>query len=180
MKSFVVTEVAQVEALASPIRSRILELLQESGDRSVAELAQILSASAAATHYHVDVLVRVGLAVESGRRRTGPRMERTYSAVANKIRISPREDSPEFSEALLNLAKSSVRKLEKDVVSAFEEQRVEDAVRITFQKGRIRKEDLPKLLSLLSEAAALLSEQGEGPQFVLRSFLIAVPEDAKK
>lgn len=157
-----------------------MDILRAGSERSVAELAQIIGISGAAAHYHVNRLVGVGLAVEAGQRRTGPRSERLYRAVSSKIRILPRTDSPEYMEALLDLALGAVRKLEREIEAAYHSpptKGTNSPVRITSRRGRVKMKDLPRLNALLDEAANLLEADTAtgGEIFTLRIFLVKTP-----
>lgn len=79
---------AMVQALAHPIRLRIVEALRE--PESPAHLARELGEPRQRVHYHVKELQRVGLLEQVGERRTGNFVENLYQAVASAFVISPR------------------------------------------------------------------------------------------
>ncbi len=177
-KPFVVTETEQIQALASPVRSQILDILRQGPDRSVSELAEMTGATGPATHYQVDRLAAAGLVLRAGKRRVGPRSESLFRAVSTKIRIQPKPDSPEYMEALLGLAMTAVRKLEREIGSAHQSarERLESPeVRVVGRTGHVQKEDLPRLYALLEEAAELIQFERRSPADVhlsLRAFAV--------
>src|SRR5437660_1105658 len=110
--TFVLTEARQVRALASPMRAQIMDLLRARGEMSVAELAKCMSASGSAIQYHIGILLKAGVVVSHGKRRTTQRSEAVYRAVSTKIQIAAKPNSPEYAQALLALGLASIRKLE--------------------------------------------------------------------
>src|SRR2546423_10308295 len=93
---FIVTKADQLRALASPVRSQIMDILRRGEEKSVSELAGLVGATGPATHYQVERLVDVGLVVRTGKRRVGPRSESVYRAVSTTIKIPVRPESAEY------------------------------------------------------------------------------------
>lgn len=156
---FVITETGQLRALASPVRSQIMDLLRQGEERSVAEMARLIGATGPATHYQVGRLLAVGLVVRSGKRRVGPRSEALYRAVSTKIKIIARPESPEYMVAFLALAMTSVRRLEREIIEAYNAlsgPQESPAVRMIERRGHVRAEDLPQLYAFLGAAAELI------------------------
>ena len=69
-----ITSLAEIEALSSPVRIRILR----HADRpiSVGELAERLGVPTTRLYYHVNLLAEVGLLVQVDERRSGARIEK--------------------------------------------------------------------------------------------------------
>jgi predicted ArsR family transcriptional regulator len=159
-----------------------MEILAQGEERSVSELAHMINASGAATHYHVDQLEQVGLVIRSGKRRIGPRAESLFRAVSTRIQIDHRSNSPEYMQALLDLALSKVHRLERDLVDAhaLSPQDPEiPAVRIITRRGSLKPEDVLRVRELLREAGDLLQpklgEIGAG-EFAIHAFLVRLPQ----
>jgi DNA-binding transcriptional ArsR family regulator len=176
---YVLSNVEQVRVLASPIRSAIMQTLCQGGERSVAELAESVGASGPATQYHVRMLLDVGLILFAGKRRAGQRSESVYRAVSDRITIPTKSDSPEFMQALLELALTTIRNLEKEVAQAYSfapsEGTDQRPVRILGRTGRLHPDLLPKLQGLLSEAVNLLEPSDSNPShplYTIRTFVI--------
>jgi DNA-binding transcriptional ArsR family regulator len=89
-KSRVVTveEPEQLQALAHPLRLRILEALREEG--SAATVARALGANRQNINYHLKELERVELVTKVGERRARNFVETLYRAVGNAFVVSPR------------------------------------------------------------------------------------------
>jgi DNA-binding transcriptional ArsR family regulator len=76
-----------LQALAHPLRVRVLEALREPG--SAAGVARAVGHSRQAVNYHLKELERAGLLRKVGERRTGNFIEARYQAVAGTIVVSP-------------------------------------------------------------------------------------------
>jgi DNA-binding transcriptional ArsR family regulator len=83
-----VTDLDALQALAHPIRLRILAELREPA--SAAAVARALGQPRQKVNYHVKELERAGLARLVGERRTGNLMESLYQATAATYMVSPR------------------------------------------------------------------------------------------
>jgi len=77
-KDFVVEERAQLEALASPKRVEIVDLVTAMGPCSAAEIAREMDVAADALYYHLKKLVGLGLLLEVGKRASTTRHETLY------------------------------------------------------------------------------------------------------
>lgn len=181
IEPFIVTEIRQVRALASPARSQIMDLLRQGGEKSVTELARGIGFSPPATHYQVQRLVEVGLAIRTGKRRVGPRSESLYRAVSSKIKIPAQPESPEFMDALLAFTMTSIRNLEREIVAAHKAtsspQHPAD-VKMLGRRGYIQPEDLSRLQELLSNALDLVNPAAHQPgdlPITLRMFVVQLP-----
>ena len=78
------TEIAQFEALANPIRMRILHA--SSQPITVAELAERLGTPKTRLYYHVNLLVDAGLLNQVDQRKSGARIERIFRIAARNFR----------------------------------------------------------------------------------------------
>jgi len=77
-RRFVVTDPHQMEALALPIRTEIVEMVAYLGPCSIRELAEMLGRKAPALTYHVRLLEERGLLLEAGTRGEGRSREVVY------------------------------------------------------------------------------------------------------
>lgn len=82
------TEPAAIEALAHPIRRRVLGALRTPD--SAAAVARAIGLPRQKVNYHLKELARVGLVRATGERRKGHLIEKLYEAVAGTFVVSPR------------------------------------------------------------------------------------------
>lgn len=87
-RAHVVADLPALQALTSPVRMRMLELLRE--PNSAAALARVLDEPRQKVNYHLKELERAGLVRPAGTRRRGAMTEQLYRAVANAFVVSPR------------------------------------------------------------------------------------------
>ncbi len=80
-----VTRPGQLEALANPIRARILRRARR--PVTVTELAEILDAPKTRLYYHVNLLVEEGMLEQIDQRKSGARIEKIYLRTASEYRI---------------------------------------------------------------------------------------------
>jgi predicted transcriptional regulator len=91
-KKLVITDEAQRAAMTSPARLEILEHLGLVGPATVRDLAERMERSPHALHYHVRRLVEVGLMVQTGSRKSGPRDQAVYDVVADRLEVDVDDD----------------------------------------------------------------------------------------
>ena len=77
----------QIEALASPLRARIIR--HAGRPVTVAELAERLDVPATRLYYHVNLLVEEGFLVQVDQRKSGARIERIYLRTAGDFQLDP-------------------------------------------------------------------------------------------
>lgn len=80
-----VTELGQLEALSSPIRSRILR--RAGRPVTVAELANMLDVPKTRLYYHVNLLVEEGMLEQVDQRKSGARIEKIYLRTASSYQV---------------------------------------------------------------------------------------------
>jgi len=83
----------QLRALASPVRQEIVDVLDSGGPIGVAAIAHALGRPPDALYYHVRHLLRVGLLVSAGRRRTRGREEELFDVAARPVALARRPDA---------------------------------------------------------------------------------------
>ena len=71
----------QVQALASPLRQDLLDVLETAGPLSIAELAERVGRPADSLYVHVRELLRVGLVVERERKKVGRHAYVVYDVI---------------------------------------------------------------------------------------------------
>ncbi len=97
---------AQIAALAAPLRAALVERLESQGPASVRELAEQLGVQPDALHYHVRLLVEIGLLERVGTRPTRRHDEALYALAHDRCRVAHAPSEPGNTEALTKLAKT--------------------------------------------------------------------------
>lgn len=83
-----VTDLAAAQAMLSPVRVRMLELMRT--PNSAAGLARVLDEPRQKLNYHLKELERAGFVTPAGERRRGAMTEQLYQSVATAFVVSPR------------------------------------------------------------------------------------------
>ncbi|MCA9697719.1 MAG: helix-turn-helix transcriptional regulator [Myxococcales bacterium] len=109
-----VRDPAQIEALASPLRQRILDRIEAAGPCSVAELAAALGRRADALYYHVRLLTGLGLLAEVGSRPTATSPEALFDLAHRRWHIAYEPASPRNAAALRKLTRQMLRQAAQD------------------------------------------------------------------
>jgi len=165
-RELLVSDEAQVRALASPVRQALVHRLRRGGPASVRELAEALGRPAAPLYFHVDKLLAAGLLVELERRPTGRRPEAVYGLVAERLRITRDRKDESWWRAVDGLIRSHLRALERRLAAALRSEELppggtgHGAARAHFCASRVRlgTADRRELTRRLEDLAAFLDE----------------------
>ena len=114
-------EPAELRAIASPPRQRLVSAFEALGDASVRELAAYLGRRPASLYFHLEKLMEAGLVVEVGSRPAAHRREQVYRLIARRLSLRGNLGDPEYGEALADLGRSIARASERDYVRAIED-----------------------------------------------------------
>ena len=117
-KIHVIKTVEELRALRSPIRIRVLNLLQKLGEASVSILADRIGIKTESLYYHVNVLLDIGLIELSRERETGRRPEAIYAPIAPHYRIDEKNKDPEFLRELVAMYRSQIRHADQAIEDA--------------------------------------------------------------
>ncbi|MGD8450540.1 MAG: helix-turn-helix domain-containing protein [Phycisphaerae bacterium] len=117
-KPLVLRRPAQVAALASPVRTRIVDVLAGEGSASVRELAAALGRPAEALYYHIRVLERHGLLVQHGKRQHKRRHETVYGLPAPRLLLDRSQRSPRYLDAVAKSCATLLRATARDYNAA--------------------------------------------------------------
>lgn len=108
-----ISQPAQLQVLASPLRQEILDLLARTGDAQVSEIASLLGRPADSLYYHLRELTRVGLVVSSRARANGRRGEMLFRAAQREptLRhdVSPRGNTPAVASIVASMLRLGIR-----------------------------------------------------------------------
>ena len=140
---------AQIEALSSPLRQRILDRLEARGPCSIRELAESLGRRPDALYYHVRKLVELELLVEQGTRATGSSPEALFDLRHRRWHIDYTPDGSARDEALRKLTRQLLRQAGRDFDTGLEQ---------IDARGRGRRRNLWPLRLEASLSAAELRE----------------------
>lgn len=105
---------AHIEALASPLRQRILDRLEALGPCSVRELAESLGRRPDALYYHVRMLEDIGLIRETESRPTTRSPEAVYDLAERRWHIAYAPEDRDNAAALRKLTRHLLRQAERD------------------------------------------------------------------
>jgi DNA-binding transcriptional ArsR family regulator len=100
---------AQLSALASPQRVRILELLLASAPASIKDVARQMGRPPASLYHHFALLQRAGLIVAKGTRGAGRTLEQLYAPAARAMRAKIDPNSSADRRALAKVAQAHTR-----------------------------------------------------------------------
>lgn len=114
---------AQLQAIASPPRQRLVAALEAIGPASVRELAEHLGRSAQSLYFHLRPLVACGLVEEAGERKRDRQTERIYRLVAVRLRIAGDVGDPDYRDAMAEMCRSVARAAERDYCRGLEAER---------------------------------------------------------
>lgn len=117
----VVTDSAQLKAMAHPLRTTVLDLLLERA-ATVSELATAVGRPKSTVAHHVGVLVDAGLVRVVWTRRVRAIDERYYGRTARVVAVGPLApklvDPPPWTNALTDAARESAQAHQKDTMRA--------------------------------------------------------------
>ena len=94
-----VSTVAQMEALTSPVRHQIHLAMEMLGACSVNELAARMGRVPETLYYHVRRLEKVGILEQVGSRVVSNREEAIYQLKGKRLRVDPSRTTPRFLKA---------------------------------------------------------------------------------
>ena len=94
-KPYDVRSLQQLQMLALPVRTEIVETVSCLGPCSVGDVARLLGAKRPAIHFHMRKLVRVGLLIEAGTRGEGRKRETLYRTPGFPIYVIYDRDDPQ-------------------------------------------------------------------------------------
>lgn len=174
-KLYLVKDPEQLRLLASPIRSRLFELLRLEGHMSASKLAKATEIDTALALYHLGLLKRAGLVVAEGKQRAGQRSEQVFAPVAREVRLRPDENSEEGRAAMRDVALSTIRSTKRDYLRAHELRSSGGGseINIVRRTTRISPEKLARARELLAELGALFSTPDEdGTTVAMSAFLL--------
>ncbi len=181
-----VTRPGQLEALANPIRSRILRRARQ--PITVAELAEVLDVPKTRLYYHVNLLVEEGMLEQVDQRKSGARIEKIYLRTAASYQVGEGlveaiGDARKAAEAMASVLFDPAR---AEVEDAFEQKLMGARANLPAEIGRTVVElsaadgvrFQQRLTELMRDLRAASSADGEHTYALTVAFVPIDVEDA--
>jgi hypothetical protein len=109
----------QLEAMALPIRTEIVEIVSCLGPCSIRDLARIMDRKRPLLHFHVARLVDVGLLSEAGERGEGTRREQLYRTLGGPLFVVYDRDDPFNVEMTVRYSKNVLARAQRQLAKSF-------------------------------------------------------------
>ncbi len=113
-----ITDPRQIEALASPVRQEIVDVVHATGPSSAGEIAEMLGRTQDGLYYHVRMLLGVGLLREVGSRETSRRDEALYDVPGRPLRLRYQPGDRRNAAAVTRTIRSMLRLAERNFARA--------------------------------------------------------------
>ena len=176
------SRVGQLEALASPVRMRILRYA--AAPITVAELAERIEVPQTRLYYHINQLVEEELLAQVDSRKSGARIERIYQRTAANYQLSPElaqsvGDDRKAAELAASLMLEPARvEVEDSIERLFRGEKPEGSfsrtvVRLSEEEFRQFKQ---RFEELISDFSANRSEDEDGKSIALTVALVPLEE----
>ncbi len=161
-----VSKVAQMEALTSPVRHQIHLVMEMLGACSVNELAERMGRVPETLYYHVRRLEKVGILERVGSRVVSSREEAIYQLKGKRLRVDPSQSSPRFLKARAKGCGSLLRFAQRAFVRAIERKAKrpllpKHGLRIQQATVRLSAANLSKLNERLDSLQDFLADADE-------------------
>ncbi|MBD3162435.1 MAG: helix-turn-helix domain-containing protein, partial [Candidatus Eisenbacteria bacterium] len=118
--TYIVRRPSQIQALATPTRLEIVEMLQVHGAASISEIAESLGRRPDSLYYHVRILQKVGLLQETAKRPRNRTYEAVYDLPGRPLKIDYRLSDRRIRKGLVRLISSLLRNTARDFHRAVE------------------------------------------------------------
>lgn len=158
-----ISTVAQMKALASPVRHQIHLAMEMLGACSIRELASRMGREPATLYYHVNMLERAGIVIRSGVRGVGRQEEAIYELAEKQVRVDMTQRSPQFKNAMARGCGALLRYAERTFIAALKNEATiktgkATELRIAQVNVRLTKKTLLEINRRLDEVQAYIDE----------------------
>lgn len=166
-----ITSSAAFEALSSPLRQELIDTLHAcGGEASAGDLADQLGRPVDGLYYHLRLLVKCKLIVETQVRNAAGRMERRYRiamAGSGQLRLAYRPEKPRDAAALRKVVAGMLRIAGRDFNDALDGESVEQQLVVEGErrelwaarsKGWVSEDELGEINRLLAQLHVLLEQ----------------------
>ena len=117
-KSFNITSQRQIEALVSPVRQEIVDVIDAAGPSSAGEIGELLGRPQDGLYYHIKKLVDVGLLKEVGVRETARRGETVYDTSGRPMRLVYQPGNTANARGVIRILGATLRLAERNFARA--------------------------------------------------------------
>jgi len=165
----VVLGLEQIAALRSKLRARIVDLIYNAGELTVAQIAEELGQKPTALYRHLDHLVEVGLLIEGEPVRTEKNFARVFVGPGDTLAyVPPGEADEEMREAVAGLIAYELNLAARETARAYAERIGTVGVPSAHLKyvsttGWLSREERARVNALLDEVVAVFSASSHGP-----------------
>lgn len=159
-KGHVIQTAAAARAIVAPLRQEIVDALDAAGPCSIARLAELIGRPADSLYFHLRKLEKVGLVVETERRREGRHVFRMYDVPSHPVSL--RYGDPIRAADLTGIARSAFRAAAKDFAAAASDPEVvrttgrERELWMARAKGWLTPAELARANDLLGQLLTLV------------------------
>ena len=163
---YILDSLSQLQAISSPIKQEIIDVIQARGQCSISDIAEELGRPADGLYYHIKALVKEQLVVETGTAKKAGQVEKIYNTLQSGSLMEAGYDQsdPEKIEAMNKIVSSMMKIAVKDFSEGLNsdaaivegEDRNLSATRI---KGRLTNGEVRRVNSLLAELVSVFSHQ---------------------
>lgn len=119
-KPYQITQIEQFQALTSPIRGEILDIVALMGPVSIAKIAFFMGRPIDSLYYHVKLLSKVGLLIPDKKQKSTRQMEATFDLPGRPMSLKYDPSQHEHVENVKKSVSAMLRATERNVHNAFE------------------------------------------------------------
>ena len=109
----------QLDAMALPVRTEIVEAVSYLGPCSIRDLARLMDRKRPVLHFHVSKLVDVGLLLEAGERGEGRRRDLLYRTIGGPPYVVYDRDDPFNVEMTIRYSKNVLARAQRQLADSF-------------------------------------------------------------
>jgi len=172
----------QLKALGSPLRQRMVDVVQSIGPCSISEIAEAVDRRADSLYHHMRILEAVGLVTDAGRRATERRPEALFDVPGRPMRMAIDADNIHHLRTLAENVGAMLRLTERNVQEALEQGDVLVGKRGERLRGMrveawLTKGELRQVLEHIDCVAGLMTgrERRGGERFAFSVVLTPLP-----
>lgn len=178
-----ISGLGQLEALASPVRMRIL--CHNVARTTVAELAERLGVPKARLYYHINLMLNEDLLEQVDSRKSGARIEGIYQRTAAHYRLSPdlaqsvgdeRKAAEVATSVILEPARIEIEDAMEKVFRGLEPEGTFSRTVVSLSDDDVRRFK-QRFRDLVSDVSASRSEDEDAQLFALTAVFMPMGED---
>ncbi len=161
-----ITDPDQLLAISSPIRAKIVTILENRNEYSVREIAEELGMRVESIYYHVHQLVNAGLLVRTRQRPATTRSEAAYRLLARQICVDWKNTAPPYRSALKKAVRVAHRLSERVMEEALDNRDcsfggMKAGARVQQESVRLSRAKFRELLGKLQEIERFIMENND-------------------